>query len=390
MNDTQPELLISLMRGGTLYWVQEKSHLIRSNQWNLGRRLPLAVAIAWLPLLVLAAMHHGVGSTRDLAALLTDYRVYSRVFIGIPLLLLGQITIESHFREMSQHFLDANLVRITDLSAFRRLMERARYLRDAKLPEILMVIAVYLQIGYFLKSGKLHYATWATEAGSNTPTLAGYYALWVAQALFLALVALAFWKWVIWIVVLRDLSRLDLQLDATDGDLTGGLGFLGNLPKAFVTVVLAISAVIGATWRSQLLEGSATLESYKLPAALFAVLILLVFFLPLLLFTPKLIREKKEGNLKYGSLQHLHSLQFRQKWIAERNQHIEELLGTSDVSSLADISSSFKNVEEMKVFPFKKSAAIAILVGLALPMLPALTAQIPFKELLKSLLDALH
>jgi hypothetical protein len=390
MNEIQSELPISLIRGGTLYWVQEKARLIRANQWNLEKRLPLAIAISWLPLLVLAAMHRGAGSTGDLVAVLTDYRVYSRVFISIPLLLLGQIIMESHFHEMSRHFLDANLVRIADLPAFRRAMAKARQLRDSKWPEMLILFVVYLQIGYFLQSRRLHFATWAHGAGSNTPTAAGYYALFVTQALFLGLLAVAFWKWVIWIVVLRDLSRLDLQLDSTDGDLTAGLGFLGDVPKAFGTVVLAISVVIGATWRSQVLYGSAALSSYKLPAALLSVLILCIFFLPLLLFTPKLIKEKKEGILKYGSLQHLHSLQFRQKWLDEHNRHAEELLGSPDVSSLADISASFKNVEDMRVFPFKKSVALTLIVCLALPMLPVLTTQIPFKELLKSLLEALH
>jgi hypothetical protein len=305
------------------------------------------------------------------------------VFIGIPLLLLAQITMEARFRIMSQHFLDANLVRVKELPLFRKVMEKARRLRDAKLPEIVIVVAVYLQIGYFLESGKLHHGAWATVGGSNLLTPAGYYALFVAQALFLGLMALAFWKWVIWIVVLWDLSGLELQLDATDGDHRAGLGFLGE-------VVLAISVVIGATWRSQVLAGGATLMSYKLPAGLLAILVLLIFFLPLALFTPKLIREKKQGNLKYGSLQHLHSLQFRQKWIEERNEHVEELLGTPDVSSLADVSASFKNVEDMSVFPFKKNAAIALLVGLAVPMIPVLTAEIPLKELFKSLLQALH
>jgi hypothetical protein len=389
-SQTHSEVPISLMRGGTLYWIQEKARLIRPSQWNLGRRLPLAIAIAWLPLLILTKMYGGAASSGALGALLSDYRVYARIFLAIPLLMLGQIAMESHFREMSEHLLNANLVRLEDLPVFRKIMERARRMRDAKSPEIVIILAVYFQIAYFLQSGRLHYASWAAEGGSNTPTVAGYYVLFVAHALFLGLLALALWKWIIWIVVLWDLSRLDLQLDSTDGDLTAGLGFLGEVPKAFVPVVLAISFVIGAAWRSQVLEGDATLGSFKLPAALLAVIILLLFFLPLLLFTPKLIKEKKEGSLKYGSLQHLHSLQFRQKWIEERNKHVEELLGTSDVSSLADMSTSFKNVENMKVFPFKKSAAIALLVALALPMIPALTAQIPYRELLKSLLETLH
>ncbi len=213
-----------------------------------------------LPLLALALMHG------DLRALLSDYRVYARIFIAIPVLMLGQITMDSHFREMSQHFLDANLVRVGDLPLFRRVMEKARRLRDANSPEILIILAVYLQIAYFLQSGKLHYASWTVQAESNTPTLAGYYALFVSHALFLGLLALALWKWAIWIVVLWDLSHLDLQLDSTDGDLTAGLGFLGEVPKAFVPLVLALSAVIGATWRSQVLDGGAALGSFKLTA----------------------------------------------------------------------------------------------------------------------------
>jgi len=390
VNDMQLEAPISLIRGGSAYWVQEKTRLIQPSHWNLGRRLPFAIVITWLPLVVLAALHGSAHSSGDLGALLSDYRVYARIFVAIPLLLLGQITMESHFREMSQHFLDADLVRTGDLPRFRKIMEKARRLRDAKWPEILILIGVYLQIGYFLQSGRLHYASWAAEAGSNSPTPAGYYAMFVAHAFFLGLLALVLWKWVIWVLVLRDLSQLDLQLDSTDGDLTAGLGFLGEVPKAFVPLVLAISAVIGATWRAQVLEGAANLGSYKMPVALLAVIILLIFFLPLLLFTPKLMREKKEGSLKYRSLQHLHSLQFRRKWMYGRNEHVEKLLGTPDVTSLADMSTSFKNVEDMIVFPFKKKVAIGLLVGLAVPMMPALTAKIPVRELLKSLLEALH
>ena len=390
MERTLPEIPISLIRGGTLYWVQEKARLIGPNKWNLSRRLPIIIAIAWLPLVALAITHGGASLSGDLESLLTDYRVYARVFIAIPLLVLGQITMESHFREMSRHFLDANLVRKEDLPLFQRIMQKAIRLRDAKLPEILILLLVFMELGYFLQSRRFPYAGWAMKAGATTLTPAGYYSIFVAHAIFLGLLLLALWKWVIWIVVLRDLSKMDLQLDSTDGDLTAGLGFLGEVPKAFVPLVLAISAVIGATWRAQLLSDNATLSSYKLPGAFLAVLVLLIFFTPLLLFTPKLIREKKEGSLTYGSLQHLHSLQFRQKWVKERNRHIEELLGTTDVSSLADISSSFKNVEDMSVLPFKKSAAISLLVALTIPIVPALTAEIPFKELLKNLLEALH
>ena len=148
------ELPISLIRGGPLYRLQEKTGLIRPDQWNLGRRLTLAVGVAWIPLVAITAMHGGP----DLRALLTDYRVYSRVLIAIPLLLMAQPGMEVRFRDMTRCFLEGNLVRTEDLDQFRGIMRKARKLRDAMAPEVLVTLAVFLQIGYLLEAGRLKYA----------------------------------------------------------------------------------------------------------------------------------------------------------------------------------------------------------------------------------------
>ena len=63
---------------------------------------------------------------------------------------------------------------------------------------------------------------------------------------------------------------------------------------------LGVSAVIGAYWRAQVSTGQLTLELLKWPAAAYAVILLLIFFLPLALFTPALLREKRLSIRKYG------------------------------------------------------------------------------------------
>ncbi|HEY9467654.1 MAG TPA: hypothetical protein VIR54_31390 [Vicinamibacterales bacterium] len=385
-NERTKEIPISLIRGGAFYRVQVKAGLIHPRGWDLQRRVPLAVAITWLPLVILAATHGGVG---DVRALLVDYRVYSRAFIAIPLLLIAQVTMETRFREMAQQFLDANIIRMTELSRFREIMQRTRRLRDSKLPELLIMIAVYVQVGYLFESGRVASAIWAVDTASGFMTPAGYYAMLVTHALFLTLISIALWKWLIWIDVLRQISRMHLQLDATNGDSTAGLGFLSDIPRAFVPVVLGLAAVVGANWRAQILSGQLTLDFLKWPAAALAVILLLIFFLPLALFTPPLLREKRLSTRVYGSMQHLVSLQFRRKWTA-RHQNVTELLGAPDVSSLADLSAAFRNIEQMVVFPFRKTTAIAFLLAVAVPMIPVITTNIPLKAIMRGLFAAIH
>jgi hypothetical protein len=386
MNKTEEEIPISLIHGGTFYWAQEKVGLIQPRKWNLGKRVLLAVVIAWIPLVILTATHGGIG----LHALLTDYRVYARAFIAIPLLLIAQVGMERRFREMARYFLDANIVRAEDLGHFQSIMHKARRLRDAKLPEAIVVILVYLQVGYFLEARKLSDSGWAVDVSTGGLTAAGYCSILITQVLFMGLLGLVLWKWLIWILVMRDLSKMDLQLEPTDGDLSAGLGFLGEIPKAFFPVLLAISVVIGATWRHQLLANQIELPSLSMPAVLLAAVVAVIFIAPLALFTPLLLNAKRQGLNQYGALQHLHSLELGKKWLDERNEHAADVLGNPDFSSLADISASFKNVQEMKAILLRKSAAVSLLLALAIPMLPVVTTKIPLKELLKGLLGAMH
>jgi hypothetical protein len=379
------QIPISLIRGGSFYRIEEKASLIHPRAWDLQRRVPAAIAIAWLPLLVLAAFHGGLP---DLRALLVDYRVHARVFVGIPMLLLAQVTMETRFRDMAQHFLDANIVRVDELSRFRHIMQKTRRLRDARLPDVIIIVGVYTQVAYFLQAGRLQFATWAVDANGLTP--AGYYSLLVSQALFIALILIAAWKWIIWVYVLQRTSRMRLHLDATNGDLTAGLGFLSEVPRAFVPLVFGMSAVMAANWRSQVLTGQTTLDVLKWPAVVFVAIMLVVFFLPLAVFTPALVREKRVSTRHYGTMQHLVSLQFREKWTNRPNEQVARLLEGPDVSSLADLSAAFTNIERMRAFPFRKSTVIAFLIALALPMIPVLTTQIPLKEVMKQLLEAVH
>jgi hypothetical protein len=44
----------------------------------------------------------------------------------------------------------------------------------------------------------------------------------------------------------------------------------------------------------------------------------------------------------------------------------------------------------MSAYPFRKSSVVAFLLALAVPMIPVVTTQIPLKEIMKGLFDAIH
>ena len=379
---------ISLIRGGPFYQAQLKTRLILPHQWNLERRLIFAVAIGWFPLVLLTALFQ----PGAVVALLADYRVASRLLIAVPVLLIGQILMESKFRIIVSQVRE-DLIAPSDLPRFDETIRWLIRLRDSMLPELAIAALVCLHIASSF-SGKLGLASaWAVEGGQTALGAhlgpAGWYYTVVSQLIYQFLVGLCLWKWLLWTFFLFKLSRMNLQLMVSHPDKHGGIGFLGMSTVAFAPVAFAVAAAVGATWRYEILYAGAHLMSFKLPAILLLVLVVLIAVGPLLFFVPKLAPLRRKGILQYGSLAHLHSKEFYEKWILHRKGHEADLLSAPEISSLTDLASSFQNIEEMKPLPLDKGSLVAPFLAVAIPLLPAVLAQIPLKVILKSLLAAM-
>src|SRR5208337_3090681 len=379
---------ISLIRGGPFYHAQLKTRLILPHQWNLGRRLIFAVAIGWIPLLLLTALFQ----PGAVVALLADYRVASRLLIAVPVLLIGQILMESKFRMIVSQVRE-DLIAPSDLPRFDETIRWLLRLRDSMLPELAIAALVCLHIASSF-SGKLGLASaWAVEGGQTALGAhlgpAGWYYTVVSQLIYQFLVGLCLWKWLLWTFFLFKLSRMNLQLMVSHPDKHGGIGFLGMSTVAFAPVAFAVAAAVGATWRYEILYAGAHLMSFKLPAIILLVLVVLIAVGPLLFFVPKLAPLRRKGILQYGSLAHLESAEFHDKWILNRKGHELEFLSAPEVSTLTDLATSFQNIEDMKAIPLDKGSLMAPVIAVVLPLLPAVMAQVPLKVVLKSLLEAM-
>jgi hypothetical protein len=385
-NDVEVDRKISLVRGGPFYRAQEAIRLLDANRWNLGRRITLAIIVCWVPLVLITLLLNRHATK----GLLSDYPVNVRMLIAIPILLGGQILMENVFRKIVRHIGEAGLLTPSDTGRLDRTLVTLIRLRDSAIPEAIIVLIIVIHV-MSMVHGQLAIALpWSViESGASTHiTAAGWYYCIVSQLFYQFLLFVSLWKWALWTIFLFRLSRLDLQIVPTHPDKHGGLGFLGMSPTALVPTTFVAAAAIGANWREQILRHGSHLISFKFPAIILLAIMLIVAFGPLLFFVPLLGKLRRQGILQYGILGQIHSTEFHKKWIEHREGHEEELLAAPEISSLIDFSGSFENVEGLQPFPLDKGAFVGLILSIALPMLPAVLAEIPFVEVLKGLLSA--
>jgi hypothetical protein len=376
---------VSLIRGGPFYRAQEATRLIGPGRWNLGRRITLAVAIGWFPLVLLTALYHP-SAMRDL---LSDYRVAARLLISVPILLLGQVFIESRFRMIVQHLEEVQVLKPPELERLDSIIANLRRWRDSIWPELALVFLVYASVGISVGSHTQENRPWAVGGlGASSLLPAGWYYALVSKLIYQFLVGLSLWKWLLWSYFAFRVSRLDMDLVPTHPDQNGGLGFLGLSLTGCAPVAFAVSAAIGANWRHEILASGAHLADFKVQAVVLLAVLLMVALGPLLFFVPRLAKLRRVGVLQYGILGQIHSWDFHKKWVLDPNRNLEEFLTAPEISTLTDYGTSFENIEKMKPFPVSKGPIAMLVLAVALPMLPAVLAQIPLAVVLKALLDA--
>ena len=99
------------------------------------------------------------------------------------------------------------------------------------------------------------------------------------------------------------------------------------------------------------------------------------------MFTPRLARARRKGLADYGLLAQRYVERFDQKWVHEADPS-EDLLGTGDIQSLADLGNSYQVLREMRVVPFGLQDASRLALATAVPLSPLLLTIFSFEELI--------
>jgi hypothetical protein len=133
----------------------------------------------------------------------------------------------------------------------------------------------------------------------------------------------------------------------------------------------------------------AKLMDFKLETIGLIAIVMMAVLGPLLAFTPHLMRAKRAGLLEYGKLASRYVEEFDQKWVREGSSADEQLIGSGDIQSLADLGNSFEIIRGIKPIPFSRDAVIQLIVIILLPVLPLTLTMMPLEELIAKLFNVI-
>lgn len=363
----------------------------------------LFAALAWVvPLLLCLASGSAFGQSLQVP-FFGDYISSARFLVVVPILLLSDLVTRKWSLKILHHFLQDHIAP-SDATQYKNLVARNTQLRDAApiVCGLLLLAFAYSPVWVDIVLA-VHCTNWQAVSSDGHPvlSLAGKWNAYVSQPLFRFVLLDWLWGYLLWANLLLKISRFPLRLSATHPDCVGGLGFIAVGHSYFSFAAFAMSVGVSTFVAQTVLETHTNLQAYSNLGIVFVVLVLLLFLGPLLVFTPLLVKTRREAVFTYGSLCHNVNSLFAANWLetgpgckstskGESNSgDSAKLILSTEPSTVTDLNSSFLNVQNMKPFVFGKETLMAFLVAVALPAIPLISTVIPLQDLLKELAKAL-
>lgn len=380
----------SLVLGGPLYRLYRRWHLAGDLLEHPVRRVVVITAIAWLPLLLLSIGDRLEGHAVQVS-FPADAEVQAKFLVALPVLILAELVVHWRLTPVVRRFVERRIVTAEDVPRFDRAITLAVRMRNSVLAELALLVLVYT-LGVLLWGSRIpiESATWYARPGGRWHlTTAGYWYVFVSIPMIQFVLLRWYWRLFIWLLFLWRVSRLNLHLVPTHPDRCAGLGFLGRAYYAYGPLLFAQGAMLAGVIASRVLYHGEKLVSFRMMILGFVVLFVFAALCSLLMFTPKLAAAKRRGLAEFGQIAQDYVDEFESKWVKRAGLEDEELLGTADIQSLADLGNSYGVVGEMRALPVKWNDVTRLAAATAAPFAPLLLTVFSFEDLVMRVLKAL-
>jgi hypothetical protein len=382
----------SVVLGGPLYQLWRRSRLTGDALELVHRRLIVSVLVSWLPLLILSAAAGRAWGSAVKVPFLLDIESNVRFLVALPLLIVAELVVHRRTRVVARRFVDRGIVSLADLPKFDAAVAWAMRIRNSVVLEVALLILAWT-VGHWIWRSQHapSIATWyaVNDAVSRHLTPAGYWYAFVSTPIFQFILLRWYVRIFIWFAFLWRVCRLPLHLMCTHPDRAGGIGFLGKTAYAYAPLLFAQGALLSGTIANRVLYEGDKLLFFKMEAIGLVAFFVLIVLGPLTMFTPRLAEAKRAGQAAYGMLAAEYAHEFEEKWVIKKAPHHDQLLGSADIQSLADLANSYDVVKEMRIVPFGFDDLSRLAVATAAPLVPLGLLVVSPEELLMTLVKIL-
>lgn len=390
-NDPEPGIDVSLIHNDLFFRLQRRVGLIPSDGLGIVRRAVFYSLLAWLPIAIWAGSTGRILPGTEGETLLQHFGIHVRFLIALPILIIGEGMAHQLSRTLIPYFQTSGLIANDQQQAFRNVVLGIVHLRNSTLPWVVMAAIIFSWFLFEPPFDKIHELNWANigEASRFDLGFGGWWMVYVARPIFMIFLYVWLWRIVLLFILLKRIAALDLSIVPTHPDRAGGLGFLEKIPLIFSLFAFAVSAVLASRWAHDVIYHGIHVQSLKLEAGVFLMVLILLCLSPLMVFIPKLAEAKRRALLEYGALVGKHGRLVRRRWILKEPIDDDPLLDAPEIGPVADALSLYEAVANMRATPIGKSALLAIALPAAIPLLALFTIEIPIKDILLKIIGTL-
>jgi hypothetical protein len=370
--------------GGPSHRLEVRLGLIRADPSGMVRRSFLCILVTWVPLLVLSALQGNAIGHLVTMPFLGDFAAHARFLLTVPLLLAATV-LGPWLADTANQFVDSGLVSPEDSKQFDAAIDLGLRWRDSGAAEFVLVLLAYALSVVNLISMAVHVSTWyavRTESGI-TVTWAGWWLVLFCVPLMQFLILRWLWRSFLWAQFLWRMNRLKLQLVPIHPDQAAGLAFVGEVQQYFAMVLFAFSIAVAGVLANGIIYDGIPLPHFAPVIVIYVIAAVVVFLIPVCLFSATLWRTKRLGLLQYARLGNEYTSTFHRKWILNWGQTKEALLGTADIQSLADLGNSYSFVRRMNLAPMQLYLPVYLVLACLIPMAPLTLTMMPLQAILK-------
>ena len=380
----------SLSAGGLAYEFFRRMRLSGDEPRFIRRRVLSVVAILWLPPLILTIIAGTAYSDAIRISFFNSLLGHVRFLVVLPILIGVEPYIHRQLNIAIRLFSERNLIPAEEMADFHRAIDKTHDIRNSYILELGLLVVVYTAGIWFWGSRQPEGSqTW--YANPNTLglnlTLAGYWLVFVSLPMFQFFLVRWYARFFILFWMLLQISKLKLNLIPTHPDRSGGLGFLGRVTYAFSPLLFAQGALLSAMIATEVMQNGKDIGSFLVESIGYIAFFVIGVLVPLCVFVPEVARAKRKGLRIYGTLAARYVEEFDKKWIRSDDGEKEELLGTADIQSLADLGNSYNIVSEMNLAPFNYRDIFRLTAITAAPLIPLLLLVFSAEELFKKILE---